>query len=123
MPQITITNNGEPVVPATTTYADDVTVEADNGVGSVNLGSIQNNGNIDQTLEVDLTNLTNATFTDVAIDNPATGGVSFSSTLPATMVVPPGAQIGVKFTFALDEPAPGGQNPDATADFTAAWAV
>jgi len=124
MPQITITNNGEPAVQPTTTYSDDVTVEANNGVGEVNLGSIVNNGNVEGTMQVDVQDVTNATFTNVAIDNPATGGVNFytASQLPASMAVPAGAQIGVKFTFALDEPAPGEQNPDATASYTAQWA-
>lgn len=123
MPSITITNNGVPAVPPTTGYTQNVTIEADNGVGTVNLGSIQNNGNVPATLTIDVSSVVNGTFTNMAIDNPATGGVSFFTSPHATMVVPVGQQTGVTIKFAVTEPAPGSQNPSCTATYTAAWSV
>lgn len=123
MPQINITIPSVPVVEPTTSYSQDVAVEA--GVGqntkSVSFGAIQNNGNVDRTLQFTVTDVVGGTVSALGFKN-AQGNMTWNVN-QTTASIPIGAgksnEVAVEFKFTPGQP--GEPASACTATVTSQW--
>lgn len=127
MPTITVTIDSEPVINATTEWNDPITITDiepnTNGQYVVDIPPQINDGNVAETVEVNVTNVQNGELVNVAVDNPAQGTFQFftPAQLPAQVVIPPNGNATIKLYFTATAGAPGEPAFELTADYDIHW--
>lgn len=120
---ITITVPGVPVNEPTTSYNTPINVTAGVGQNYANapLGAIQNDGNVDRTLEITISNVVGGSVQSIGLKD-QNGNMQYTTTANTfSMVVPAGASTECLVTFDVVPGAPGDPATQVTADLTDQW--